>query len=309
VQRPVVTRRTFSAPRAVSAAFAAALLSAAACGTTANGTSGRTPAPHTPKSTASVAANIDQNGNPVAIDTPKHPHHSATNVTYGGGIVQHAPKVFLVFWGPEWNTDSTGTIAAMQTLFRELSGTAYDHVLAQYTDSLGAAGTEPSLGGVWIDPTAPPTLASNEGGDETQTEVGNAVAANGWITSNDTQVMVMPQAGTQIDTFNTGDTSQGFCGWHDWDDTDGTAYALIPYQTDAGADIGCDTPNAPATTATAAHEWAEMATDPQGDGWSGSGDDTEIGDLCNDTADRGPSGSRVQALWSNADSACVYTTS
>ena len=261
--------------------------------------------------TANASANpLEQNGAPLAIDTPKHQHSSSGGVTYQGGAVQHHPRVYLIFWGPKWNGDRSGTVAAAKTFFGGLNGSPYLHILAQYPDD-GGPPTDSTLGGVWMD-SSTPSFSSSEGGDEALSEASRGIATNSWPVDGDTQVMVFPEIGTAIDGFTTGDTSgsSSFCGWHDYDQTSGAAYALVPYQPDAGADSGCDGSNdAAAITATAAHEWAEMATDPQGDAWTGTSDDSEIGDLCSDTAPDGPSGTSVQSLWSNSDGKCVFSTS
>jgi hypothetical protein len=267
------------------------------------------PAGSTKPSPSPSKATLEQGGVPHAIDVPKHSNASSATIVYQGGVVQHNPHVYLVFWGPKWSSDTSGTSAALQTLFKGIDLTTYKKILTQYTDDNGAAAQSTVLSGVWVD-TSTPSFSSTEGGDEAQAEAERAVSANNWSVDADSQIMVLPQQGSGIDGFTTGDTTgnNAFCGWHDFDTTINAAYALIPYQTDTG-DGTCDTPNSNATTATASHEWAEMASDPQGDAWSSSGDNSEIGDVCSDTGLDGPLGTSVQSLWSNADGKCVFSTS
>jgi hypothetical protein len=290
-------RPTFETRAALAIGILGVLL--AACG----------PASSTrPTHSATASPNsLEQSGVPHAIDVPKHADASTAAIVYQGGVVQHHPHVYLVFWGPKWSGDTSGAEAALQTLFKGIDATAYKGILAQYTDGDGAAAQSTTLAGVWTD-TSVPSFSSTEGGDEAQAEAERAVAANNWTPDADAQIMVFPQQGSAIDGFTTGDTTgdNAFCGWHDFDGDINAAYALIPYQTDT-ADNGCDTPNADATTATASHEWAEMATDPQGDAWSTSADNSEVGDVCSGTAPDGPSGTSVQSLWSNAAGKCVFS--
>ncbi|HEY0804802.1 MAG TPA: hypothetical protein VGD84_07050, partial [Pseudonocardiaceae bacterium] len=72
--------------------------------------------------------------------TAARPHVAAGPLLYGGGPVQHNPKVFLVFWGSQWNSDGNGVQSYLTNYFSGL-GTSSDHwstVTSQYTDNSGS---------------------------------------------------------------------------------------------------------------------------------------------------------------------------
>src|SRR5438552_385874 len=54
-------------------------------------------------------------------------------LTKHGNAVQRHPKVFLVFWGPQWDSDVTHyTVkSAADATFRSLAGGQYNNILSQ----------------------------------------------------------------------------------------------------------------------------------------------------------------------------------
>ena len=75
-----------------------------------------------------------------------HAKAAAGNLQYGGGPVEHHVKVYLVFWGSQWDSDSNGVQQYMENIFGGL-GTSQDSwstVTSQYTDNCGQG---PSFGG------------------------------------------------------------------------------------------------------------------------------------------------------------------
>src|SRR5262249_49931681 len=96
---------------------------------------------------------------------------------YQGGWVQYHPKVYFVFWGDKWNTDSTHqrAKALVEQVFEDLAGSEYNNILTQYsnqsTDPNGHVHNDVQLMGSWVDPTSPPAsvnLVTNDS-DEAQT--------------------------------------------------------------------------------------------------------------------------------------------
>jgi hypothetical protein len=117
-------------------------------------------------------------------------------------------------------------------------------------------------------------------------------------------------------------STPGYCGYHSVVPNSGLLYAVVPYNAVSGH-CQSDNPRPNGSTAdpaisTIAHEFAEIVTDPLGDGWTDPGG-YEIADLC--LASYGPSlgGSTgataydqvidgghyyIQELWSNYSHAC-----
>jgi hypothetical protein len=230
------------------------------------------------------------------------------NMVYGGGPVQLHPKVYLVFWGSQWNKDTNGIPAYLTSLFKGL-GTSTDKwstITSQYTDSSGQG---PSfngavLGGVWMDnakaePTSPSASAVSREGDRGAAHFG--VTGNG-----DAQIVVLSAHGTHPD----GWPNSGFCAYHDYSGS--VSFTNMPYQLDAPAGSRC--PNGAlgghldAFSIVEGHEYAESVTDPQaGNGWVAP-NGAEIGDECEGNFQKVtlPTGSfAMQPIWSNAASACV----
>lgn len=221
----------------------------------------------------------------------------APPLTFHGGAVQHAPRVYVVFWGPKW-TGLTGLQDAVTGMFGALSGSAFQQVLSQYYDTTGTVTAGMTFAGAWVDPVAPPPVV-----DQTML-VNEAVRARAqntarhWSTSDDTQWMVFTQPGTA--NSNKGDFAH--CGFHNYgkDNTGRTwVFGVVDYPgpTPAHDFSNCTQSLGPVGTElalVAAHEYAEAATDPLGHGWFDDAGE-EIADLC---ARLAPSGG-VPLLWSN----------
>src|SRR5207302_534027 len=120
------------------------------------------------------------------------------NLPWNGGPVQHAPKVYLLFWGPNWQSDP-GQDASLSYLIDLFSGLGtpsdtWSTSMTQYTDGSGhpAFGTS-VLNGVLQDTSLPPSTVTPAtlGGEAA------AVASSFGLTDlgND-QVVVVSQPGT-----------------------------------------------------------------------------------------------------------------
>ena len=165
-----------------------------------------------------------------------------------------------------------------------------------------------------IDPTTPVAYYP---GRMTMDDIGNEaptfLANHGRSYTADTQVLVIPQQGTTYDQASLGDA----CGYHDADlSTSTLVYGLVRFASDAKRPDGspaCQwaSNDADNMTKVAAHEYAEMATDPHfNSAWrSNDAKGDEIADLCNDWTFNYQSASGqivyVQELWSNAAGGCV----
>ncbi len=217
----------------------------------------------------------------------QHPHAaaaaaaSANNLNYGGGIdgigvTTGAEKVYLVFWGSQWGTQSTNsngdvTLSGdpdsmapyLQELFKGLGtdNELWSGVMTQYCDGVAtgsqscpASNTEHvayptggALAGVWVDESsAAPSQAT---GNQIGQEAVNAAAHFGNTSSSsnrDAQYVIVSPTGTNPDNYQ----GQGFCAWHDYNG-DSTlsggpvnspygdiAFTNLPYIPDAGASCG-----------------------------------------------------------------------
>jgi putative Ig domain-containing protein len=213
-----------------------------------------------------------------------HPlNASVNNLNYGGGIdgigVTTGPeKVYMVFYGSQWGTQSTnangdivlsgdpsGQAPYQQELYKGLGtgGELWSGVMTQYCDGVAVgAQTCPAsntqhvaypnggvLAGVWVDEsTASPSQAT---GHQLGVEAVNAAAHFGNTTAaanRDAQYIIVSPTGTHPDGYNT--PSGQFCAWHDYNG-DSTlsggavtspygdiAFTNSPYITDMGASCG-----------------------------------------------------------------------
>ena len=251
---------------------------------------------------------------------------TTSNLSYHGGTggigVETAPRVYLVFWGSQWNNnDPSGEATILQNFFNGVGGSSWQNSVTQYCQGVAsgtvfcsgagtAAGNNTVLAGVWPDngssaPSRPrQSQLANEAVRAAQ-HFGNTAAG-----SNASVQYVIATA--------THNSSNGFgtqyCAWHSSTSSSaGTiAYTNLPYITDAGASCGANFnglgPNA-GITIVEGHEMGETITDQfPSTGWTDSGG-AENGDKCAwISSGQGASayvalstGSfPVQSLWSNA---------
>ncbi|HMA32852.1 MAG TPA: hypothetical protein VKY74_00120 [Chloroflexia bacterium] len=244
--------------------------------------------------------------------------------TGGYGVETGADKVYLVYWGSQWNNnDPSGEAAIQQNFFSHVGGSSWNNSVTQYCQGVasgtffcgtsGTHATNPSgvLAGVWYDnasaaPSAPRQSQLASEAVRAAGHFGNTSAGS------NTQVQYV------INTA-TGNNSKGFktqyCAWHSSTSSSygNVAYTNMPYITDAGASCGAGFVNSPGTTdgitIVGGHEFAETETDifPNG-GWLDSGG-AENGDKCawissgqgaSANVSMGGATFPVQSLWSNA---------
>lgn len=207
---------------------------------------------------------------------------SANTLSYGGGIdgigvTSGTEKVYLVFWGTQWGTqstdgsgnltfsnDSAGGAPDIQNLFKGL-GTGNEQwsgVMTQYCDgssvSAGATScpsgaahvgypTGGALAGTWYDNSGAEPDPAN--GNQLANEAINAAGYFGNTTpasNRYSQYVIMSATGTNPDNYQ----SQGFCAWHDYNgDTTlsggaasspygDVSFTNLPYIPDAGSSCG-----------------------------------------------------------------------
>jgi hypothetical protein len=212
---------------------------------------------------------------------------SNLNLSYGAGVRRYGvtrghEKVYLVFWGSQWGTqsvngqgdvtlsgDPSGEAPYLQEMFKGLgtNGETWSGVMTQYCDGVKykarscpadskhvAYPTGGALAGVWVDEHAkePSSATGNQLGAEAiaaAKHFGNTTTSS----NHNAQYVILSPTGTFPDGFNT--PNGQFCAWHD--DTGDpnlpagpvsssldVAFTNMPYVTDAGASCGQDFVNA-----------------------------------------------------------------
>src|SRR5262245_4162957 len=203
------------------------------------------------------------------------------NLSYGGGVhgvgvTTGPPKIYLVFWGSQWgtqSTDSNGDVKLtgdpntaapyLQELFKGLGtgGERWSGVMTQYCDGVAFNATScpansfhvgyptgGALAGVWVDESG--AAPDNATGHQLAAEAIKAAKHFGNTTqaaNRNTQYAILSPTGTHPDGFNT-PNGLPFCAWHD-DSADpnlpggpvssalDVAFTNMPYVNDIGT--GC----------------------------------------------------------------------
>jgi hypothetical protein len=219
----------------------------------------------------------------TAFNQAGTPAASANNLNYGGGIdgvgvTTGAEKVYLVFWGSQWGSQSTnssgyatfsgdpkGVAPDLQAFFKGLGtdSETWSGVMTQYCQgvSTGAQScpasntshvaypTGGALAGVWEDTSAaaPSTATAHQLAAEALSAAEH-FANTTTASDRNAQYVIVSPTGTDPDSYKTG----GFCAWHDYtgDSTlDGggavstpwgspIAFTNLPYIPDAGQSCG-----------------------------------------------------------------------
>ena len=259
----------------------------------------------------------------------------ACPMTWQGGDVQHTPHVYLLFWGPNWQSDPNqeASAAYLEGFFSELGNNQPDDtwstITSPYADSTGVPGFSGLVyEGAFNDTSTPPLHASNA---QIGAEADNFATAQNITDLNDAQIVVATQSGTCPKGFagtSCPTSTNPYCAYHNFSNE---PYINLPYLPDAGANnCGNDSVNpAPGGDSDGwsiigGAAYADTITDPFGNGWFDRGDSVsggEIGNKCLGlpTGSGGPfdlklgTGSfAVDSLWSNASfssgaNGCVET--
>jgi serine protease len=247
-----------------------------------------------------------------------------TPMTYGGGPIQSAPSVYIVFWG--WTSDPAGMAAYQEAFFNGAGGSQWNSSQTQYcnqtSDLLGTTCSPGAthvgnptglLKGTWSDNTN--AVPQNPDDAAIQAEAARAAAHfnNTTAASNaSTQYIIDTPHGNSTTGFGT-----QWCAYHGMVSSNygGLSYTDFPYISDAGGSCGQNIVNSGSSgvndgvSIVGGHEFAESETDPNPpSGWT----DTigaETGDKCawitfgpgSVTDVTLPTGTfAVQSLWSNA---------
>lgn len=235
-------------------------------------------------------------------------------MTYHGGPIQTAPKIYVVLWGSAWNGsgDPDNVKTTYTNFISGVGGSQWLSSVTQYTQSNGAhvGNAAGSYAGTWNDTTnAIPRFRSGSYQSYLAAEAQRAAAHFGDYSASASYIIALPH-GVSVPGFGT-----QYCAWHSsTSSTGGTlAYTNLPYMPDAGANCGSGSVNNPGTndgvSIVGGHEQAETETDPQpNSGWLDSGNN-ENGDKCAWVNLQNTSFSTgsfpTQPLWSNSANGCV----
>ena len=68
--------------------------------------------------------------------------------------MQWNPKIYLIFWGPAWDSDTSGAKTDIPQLFNSLAGTALNNILTQYSVPSFPILNSSTFGGSFADTTS-----------------------------------------------------------------------------------------------------------------------------------------------------------
>lgn len=222
----------------------------------------------------------------------------AAQLTYRGGPLLTAVKVFTIFWGPAWQSGANATLLTqINQFFKFVVGSALMDQLAEYSVPQQKIGHGSFIGTLTI--TTPALHSSITDAAIQKTLQGEISGGSVAKPDANTLYFIYLPPGTAV--VQGGSRScQAFCGYHDTFGS-GVYYAVMPFPNCAGC-LGGMT-NLDALTSTSSHELCEAITDAvPGQGWY---DDThgEIGDICAwQTKKLG--NYAVQLEWSNNAGSC-----
>jgi hypothetical protein len=257
---------------------------------------------------------------PIKFATNKLYYHGGVG---GVGVETGADKVYLVYWGSQWNSnDPSGEATIQKNFFSGVGGSKWNNSVTQYcqgvatgTVTCGTSGTHatnPSgvYGGTWYDNGS--AAPSHPTQSQLANEAVRAAAHFGNTTASaNTHVQYVINTATHNNASGFGTQ---YCAWHSSTSSSygNIAYTNMPYITDAGASCGANfngLGSKAGITIVGGHEFGETETDifPNG-GWLDSSG-AENGDKCAWISSGQGAATKitlstgsfaVQSLWSNA---------
>jgi len=255
---------------------------------------------------------------------------AASDLTYFGGPVVHAPNAVVVEWGSGVDPALTSTTSgdpAMLSYFARQSGSTGDlgAVLAQYMDTTSANSSNAVAyaGDYRITPAnTSTTLQDSDIQNEltSQIEAGHLPAPTGPNGLGTIYLLMFPKTITECLGNACDGQSGGFCAYHGsatLPDGDNALYAVLPSdEPGTGNYYGCGGASSYVENFTGytAHEWAETINDPlvaqAGSwgpplGWYDQVYNGEIADKCDSEALTTDGSFTVEPIWSNLDGGCM----
>lgn len=212
---------------------------------------------------------------------------STKQLTYRGGAVQTAPRIYLVLWGPSWSTtagDPHGVANRLHYFYQGVGGSSWASVLKQFSSNYGSFGNLTGQYRGWLADTTPvpaqPTKA------DIVAAAKRAATRQNDFSWNAQYVVATPWG--VVDQYST---ANRFCGWHNYTYAGPTgnwitytSLPYMPYMDALGRGCGGKSVNGASgvldgVTILAGHEYAETVNDPSLNAWADA-DGSENGDKC-----------------------------
>jgi len=225
---------------------------------------------------------------------------AAPQLTYRGGPLLSAVKVFTIYWGDAWQQKAPADLASkLNAFFGFILKSPLIDQLAEYNVPNASINHGSFVGTTTITSPVPPHSVTDAA---IQHFLQGQLMDNPALTQPDANTLYFLYLPPGVVVVQGGGRScQAFCGYHD--NINGQIfYAVMPYPGCAGCTGGLDVMDA--LTSTTSHELCEAITDPiPGQGWY---DDIhgEIGDICAWKTKR-VGDYTVQLEWSNQAGSCV----
>ena len=245
--------------------------------------------------------------NPYARAGHGPPKHT-NNLTYHGGPVMHANRVYTIFWGPSNSWDNL-YVDTINRYFQDVANDSTQNLNTnvywsdtQYTGSTGSVNYDVTFGGSYADTTAYPASGCRDKATpkycltdaQLQAEIQADMKTNGWTATGSTGTtdsiqniffIFTPQGVGSCAGSSCAYTT--YCAYHNWIGSGNNAvlYANMPYANQNYRIYTCNSgqwPNgvsADATVNLVSHEHNETITDEQGNAWYDSSG-AENGDKC-----------------------------
>jgi hypothetical protein len=226
---------------------------------------------------------------------------SAPKLTYRGGPLLTAVKVFTVYWGAGWNTAPLSDLATkIDGFFDFVLTSALMDQMAEYSAPGWTIGHGKHIGRIVLsNPPPKPVVSDAAIRSLLQKELDNPASGFPAADANTLYFFYLPPGVAVVQ--GGARSCQAFCGYHN-DIGRKIFYAVMPYPGCQGCTGGLSPFDA--LTSTSSHELCEAITDPvPGDGWY---DDVhgEIGDICA-WKTRKLGDYTVQLEWSNKQNKCI----
>ena len=230
-------------------------------------------------------AHFDRNGKADGIVMPVRNASLQTAkgtgvITYHGGPVLLAPKVYTIFYGTWSNPCSAtnnSTAGVINNLFANINSSAWYRTNTSYysvtagTLAKNYSNTSLALGGC-ANVNAPAASLDFVGGTQVSDVALAQIAANNWTPTSQDIYFVLTSSDVNVSGFKT-----SFCGYHGVLPT-ASVTAQYSFVGDSAANVGCTSsiistlspngnPTADAMVSVIAHELVETVSDPLLNAW------------------------------------------
>ena len=152
-----------------------------------------------------------------ATDAGQRELQAVSNLTYHGGPIQTAPKIYIVFWGSAWNGsgDPNGVASRLKSFLGIVGGSKWLNSVTQYTQSGGAhvGNASGSFAGSYVDTTSSPPSRPSQ--SQLAAEAAKAAAHYGNYTASASYVVALPHGikpsgfGTQYCAYHSSTSASG----------------------------------------------------------------------------------------------------